>query len=296
MAGDEGAALHRCEQYLQGLLKGDEQMLLAWPVLSVNEVCHIGLEPRPSKPRAGLLLTRASLAFWQWGKEQRRVLVLTSQGLYRMQYDEQRASVDRYTAVSLGRIRRIERAVQGYRLILAQPDGRENPVNYLYDLFANHASSKEAQYDRMYLPRVTGGAGVAAEQGNLAAAIELTVAAIANANRLLVASVGKHLSRKQGLYGLCMAGQRGTSAAQAAGWPRLANAWSSLRHALVLKEASGEPAGRSLSRLVFDTGKHVRVEQLKVVPCVFKPGLFKPNWINQEGARRLSGKFKALLS
>ena len=137
--------------------------------------------------------------FGQWGKEQRRVLVLTSQGLYRMQYHEQRASVDRYTAVSLGRIRRIERAVQGYRLILAQPDGRENPVNYLYDIFANQGSRKDAQYDRMYLPRVTGGAGTAAEQGNLAAAIELTVAAIANANRLLVASVGKHLSRHQGL-------------------------------------------------------------------------------------------------
>ena len=40
VAGDDGAALHRCEQYLQGLLKGDEQMLLAWPVLSVNEVSH----------------------------------------------------------------------------------------------------------------------------------------------------------------------------------------------------------------------------------------------------------------
>ena len=64
---------------------------------------------------------------------------------------------------------------------------------------------------------------------------------------------------------------------------------------MVLKEVSGEPAGRSLSHLVFDIGKHVRVEQPKVVPCVFKPGLFKPNLINQEGARRPSGKLKALL-
>ena len=52
VAGDDGAALHRCEQYLQGLLKGDEQMLLAWPVLSVNEVCHRGLEPWTSRPQA----------------------------------------------------------------------------------------------------------------------------------------------------------------------------------------------------------------------------------------------------
>ena len=34
----------------------------------------------------------------------------------------------------------------------------------------------------------------------------------------------------------------------------------------------------------------------QVVSCVFKPGLFQPHLVNQEGARRLSGKFKALLS
>ena len=42
------------------------------------------------------------------------------------------------------------------------------------------------------------------------------------------------------------------SAARAAGWPRLAGARGSLRHDLALREASGEPAGRSLCRLVFD--------------------------------------------
>eukprot|EP00964_Phaeocystis_antarctica_P076895 scaffold47607_cov77-Phaeocystis_antarctica.AAC.2 len=41
------------------------------------------------------------------------------------------------------------------------------------------------------------------------------------------------------------------SAAQAADWPRLAEAQGSLRHDLSLKGASGEPAGRGLSRLVF---------------------------------------------
>eukprot|EP00964_Phaeocystis_antarctica_P017939 scaffold9960_cov71-Phaeocystis_antarctica.AAC.3 len=43
-------------------------------------------------------------------------------------------------------------------------------------------------------------------------------------------------------------------AALAAAWPRLADAWGSLRHALALKEASGTPAGRRLSQLVFDVG------------------------------------------
>ena len=44
------------------------------------------------------------------------------------------------------------------------------------------------------------------------------------------------------------------SAAQAADWPRLADARGSLRHDLALKGASREPAGRGLSRLVFHLG------------------------------------------
>eukprot|EP00964_Phaeocystis_antarctica_P105399 scaffold70427_cov57-Phaeocystis_antarctica.AAC.2 len=44
------------------------------------------------------------------------------------------------------------------------------------------------------------------------------------------------------------------SAAQAADWPRLAEARGSLRHDLALEGASGEPAGRGLSRLVFHIG------------------------------------------
>eukprot|EP00964_Phaeocystis_antarctica_P141874 scaffold107003_cov51-Phaeocystis_antarctica.AAC.2 len=46
------------------------------------------------------------------------------------------------------------------------------------------------------------------------------------------------------------------SAAQATDWPRLADAWGGLERDLGLKEASGEPAGRSLSHLVFDIGSH----------------------------------------
>ena len=38
---------------------------------------------------------------------------------------------------------------------------------------------------------------------------------------------------------------------QPADWPRLDEAWGSLRHALALSEASGAPAGRGLSHLAF---------------------------------------------
>eukprot|EP00964_Phaeocystis_antarctica_P049527 scaffold28730_cov70-Phaeocystis_antarctica.AAC.4 len=47
----------------------------------------------------------------------------------------------------------------------------------------------------------------------------------------------------------------GRPASQAADWPRLAEAPGSSRHALALRGASGEPAGRSLSSLVLDTGR-----------------------------------------
>ena len=44
------------------------------------------------------------------------------------------------------------------------------------------------------------------------------------------------------------------SAAQVADWPQLAEAQGGPRRALALREASGEPAGRSVSHLVFDIG------------------------------------------
>ena len=49
---------------MQGILKGNETVLLAWPVVSVNE----------------------------WGSQQRRVLVLSSQALYRLQFRDDRGA------------------------------------------------------------------------------------------------------------------------------------------------------------------------------------------------------------
>ena len=69
------------------------------------------------------------------------------------------------------------------------------------------------------------------------------------------------------------------SAAQAADWPRLAEAQGSLRHDLSLNGASGEPAGRGLSRLVFHIAQHpaalgrvaVQVAQVAVVGAEVAP-------------------------
>ena len=58
---------------------------------------------------------------------------------------------------------------------------------------------------------------------------------------------GTRPCRKQGLHGL------GARATQPVGWPRLAQVWGSLGRNLALRGASGEPARRSPSHLIFDT-------------------------------------------
>ena len=163
VAGEDSAvvtAVKRSEQYVQGLVKGDEAVLLAWPVVSVNE----------------------------WGTQQRRVLVLTSQAMYRLQFKEGRGAVDHYARTSLGSMRRLERGKLGYRLILTEPDGRENPFSFAWSEATR--SKSDTRYERIYYPRVSADArGVAAVEP----IIELTTSAINHANRLLVENVGRHI-------------------------------------------------------------------------------------------------------
>ena len=62
------------------------------------------------------------------------------------------------------------------------------------------------------------------------------------------------------------------SAAQAADWPRLAEARGRLEHNLALKEAPGAPVGRGLSHLVFHIGRCCRPTSL-VGGCRSLPSL-----------------------
>ena len=68
-----------------------------------------------------------------------------------------------------------------------------------------------------------------------------------------------NLVGKQARYGLGAGCQRGPHPAD---WPRVTEAWGSLGHALALRGASGEPAGRRLSQLVFDLGEVVEAAKL----------------------------------
>ena len=70
-----------------------EQLLLVWPVISVNE----------------------------WGTQQRRVLALSSKALYRLHYRLDQRKVDHHSSVSLGDVRCIERGRLGYKVHLSLP-------------------------------------------------------------------------------------------------------------------------------------------------------------------------------
>ena len=70
------------------------------------------------------------------------------------------------------------------------------------------------------------------------------------------------------------------SAAQAADWPRLAEARGSLRHDLALKGASGEPAGRGLSRLVFHIG--ASAEETAAVLARLAPARHEHTYVREE--------------
>ena len=149
----DGKEASTCEDHVRGLAQGDEQQLLQWPVVSVNE----------------------------WGTQQQRVLVLTSGALYRLHYRADTGVVDHHTRTSLGAIRRIERGRLGYKLQLTVPDGRENPFNWAWTEVSG--SKSDARYEKVYYPR-------AADPAALQAVMEVTIMAIAHANRLLVEQVG----------------------------------------------------------------------------------------------------------
>ena len=82
-----------CRAHVARLLHEGEQLLLVWPVISVNE----------------------------WGTQQRRVLALSSKALYRLHYRLDQRKVDHHSSVSLGDVRCIERGRLGYKVHLSLP-------------------------------------------------------------------------------------------------------------------------------------------------------------------------------
>lgn len=157
-AGEHAESVERSMRYVVGLVRKGECALCAWPVISCNE----------------------------WGMQQERVLVLTSQCLYRVAFLAQNGSIDHYSRTSLGAIKRIERGRQAFRLCVTEPDGRENPLTYFWTEYIQKGAPRDNRFERVYYPAPP-----------FVLPLDLTMAviigAIKAANRLLCVKVGEFL-------------------------------------------------------------------------------------------------------
>ena len=122
IGGAHADAVGRCLTYVNGLVREGERVLCGWPILSINE----------------------------WGAQQVRTLVLTSQALYRIAFKQASGSIDHYSRTSLGSLLKIERGKFAFKLFLTEPDGRENPFTYFWSAYVK--KSKDDRYERVYYP------------------------------------------------------------------------------------------------------------------------------------------------
>lgn len=152
--GIHAEAVSRCVQYVGGLTRPKEVVLCGWPILSINE----------------------------WGSQQVRTLVLSSHALYRVAFSHQRGAIDHYSRTLLGSIQAIERGRYAFKLLLTEPDGRENPVTYFWSAYVKK-NAKDNRYERVYYPIHPEGLPVELAMG-------LIISSIAVANRLLCDKVG----------------------------------------------------------------------------------------------------------
>ncbi|KAL1511372.1 hypothetical protein AB1Y20_006174 [Prymnesium parvum] len=151
-------SVRRSVQYVSGLVRKGEGTLCGWPVVSCNE----------------------------WGMQQPRVLVLTSQSLYRVAFVAQNGTVDHYSRTSLAAIKRIERGRQAFRVCVTEPDGRENPLTYFWTEYVQKGTPRDNRFERVYYPSVS-------SEVPTHAAIEFILHTIKAANRILCNKVGESL-------------------------------------------------------------------------------------------------------
>ena len=154
--GVHADAVSRCLQYVGGLARPEERVLCGWPVLSINE----------------------------WGTQQVRILVLSSHALYRVAFSHQKGTIDHYSRTSLGNLQAIERGRYAFKLLLTEPDGRENPVSYFWSAYVKKGA-KDSRFERVYYP-------IHPETMPVELVLACIISSIAVANRLLCDAVGAY--------------------------------------------------------------------------------------------------------
>jgi len=116
---------------------------------------------------------------------QDRLLVITSQAMYRVAFKPSKGCVSHYSRTSLGNIKRVERGRLAFKVISAEADGRENPFAYMWSEYVSNAPRSE-RYERLYYPLVNPDVPFELGQAVLLATLQA-------ANRLLCAQVGEHI-------------------------------------------------------------------------------------------------------
>ena len=154
--GVHADAVSRCVQYVGGLARPEERVLCGWPVLSINE----------------------------WGTQQVRIIVLSSHALYRVAFSHQKGAIDHYSRTSLGNLQCIERGRYAFKLLLTEPDGRENPVSYFWSAYVKKGA-KDSRFERVYYP-------IHPEAMPVELVLACIISSIAVANRLLCDAVGAY--------------------------------------------------------------------------------------------------------
>jgi len=154
--GAHAESVARCCSYVTGLARPEEKVLCGWPVLSINE----------------------------WGSQQVRTLVLSSHALYRVAFSHQKGAIDHYSRTSLGSLQAIERGRYAFKLLLTEPDGRENPISYFWSAYVKKGA-KDNRYERVYYP-------IHPETLPVELALACIISAIDVANKLMVAQVASY--------------------------------------------------------------------------------------------------------
>ena len=154
--GIHADAVARCVQYVTGLARSEERVLCGWPVLSINE----------------------------WGSQQTRTMVLSSHALYRVAFSHAKGAIDHYSRTSLGSIEAIERGRFAFKLMLTEPDGRENPLAYFWTAYVKKGA-KDNRYERVYYP-------IHSDAIPVELALAVIISSISVANKLLVEAVGAY--------------------------------------------------------------------------------------------------------
>jgi hypothetical protein len=80
-----------------------------------------------------------------------RTLVLTSHALYRVAFAVAKGTIDHYSRTSLGSLMRIERGRYAFKLLLTEPDGRENPFAYFWTAYVKKGQGDQ-RFERVYYP------------------------------------------------------------------------------------------------------------------------------------------------